>query len=232
MNSVAEENQKSMEYLLSTNKRLSGLTFNNNTLFYQGNQIDLKDLNIKLLIFHNKYDKLPIDLKEDKIDAETFFNIIKINTYKIQEEESSKDKLLNYALKYLNNDLQEDNNNYDIISTGNYFQLANNKNALKNNELSQINQYEKFACILMQYVSEKDIDDYLISEQRTLIINYITKCKELIQNGIENDITLKYQDMVKEADNAKLVLIKKQNVLQRKTGFTNALLVIFLIVII
>lgn len=231
MNSVAEDNQKTIEYLLNKNKRLKGLNFKNNTLSYKDQSVVLNELNIKTLIMQNKYDRLAIDLNEDKIDAQDLFNIIKINTFKIQEEDNNQNNLLNYALEFLNKDLKEDNIEYDIISTSHYFNLAKKKNALKNIDLARVNKYEIFIGELMQYIYPNDNDDYLIPTQRTLLINYLTKCKELIKNNTENDITIKYQDLLKQADNNKLKAIKKQDAIQNKAGFTSAIIVIVIIII-
>ena len=231
MNSVFEENQKTMEYLLTKNSNLYGLNFKDNILYYKDRTIDLKDLNVKLIIMHNPYDRLATDLKEDKVDARTFFDIIKINTFKIEEEEPKSNKLINYALELLNSELKENSNNYDIISTNHYFRLVNKKNSISNSELAKIDKYEKYVEELMQYVSPEDADDYLLFEQRNLVIPYMSKCDELIEKGIENDVTTKYQEIEANVKNEKINLIKEKNRLERKAGFANATLVIILILI-
>ena len=231
MNSVIEENQKTMSYLLENNIQLRSLSINNNILTYKDESINLKDLNIKLIFMQNPYDRLAIDLKEDKVDAKTFFDVIKINTQVIEEEEPTKNKLMNYALELLNSDLKEHTSDYDIISTTHYFRIADKKNSLNNSDLAKIDKYEKYVELLMQYVCPNDVDDYLLFEQRNLVIPYMSKCDELIEKSIVNDITTKYQDIESRVKSEKTELIKAKNRLERKAGFAYASIVIFLIVI-
>ena len=231
MNSVIEDNQKTMEYLLNNNLQLRGLFFNKNTLSYKNESFNLNDLNLKLIIMHNPYDRLAIDLKEDKVDAKTFFDIIKINTLIIEEEEPTKNKLMNYALEFLNNELKEHVENYDIISANHYFKIVNQKNSLNNSDLAKIAKFEQYVELLMQYVSPEDRDDYLLFEQRNLVIPYMSKCDELIEKGIVNDATTKYQEIESHVKSEKINLIKAKNRLERKAGFAYASIVIFLIVI-
>ena len=231
MNSVIEENQKTMNYLLENNIQLRSLSISNNILSYKDESINLNDLNIKLIFMQNPYDRLAIDLKEDKVDAKTFFDVIKINTQVIEEEEPTKNKLMNYALELLNSDLKEHTNDYDIISTTHYFRIADKKNSLSNSDLAKIDKFEKYVELLMQYVCPNDVDDYLLFEQRNLVIPYMSKCDELIEKDIVNDITTKYQDIESRVKSEKIELIKAKNRLERKAGFAYASIVIFLIVI-
>src|SRR5574344_755273 len=172
MDKIINENKKILKYLINNNDKLMNLTYGDSYLYYKDKSVDLSKVNLKLILMSNQYSKFFIDFKETKIDAQTLFDIIKINSVTIEEyNDNKKENLTNYALEFLNSDIKNEENNYDIINSEHYFRIAGNPNSLNNKDLAMLNNYEEYVYLLMGYVNNSGMDneDYLNNEQRRLV---------------------------------------------------------------
>ena len=104
-------NDQIMNTLL-TYDNLQGLKYQNNTLYYNDDSVNLENIRLSDF-FANQYSQMYVDQKT--ISAEDFFNIMKLHSLSIEptEEEIKKerdiDDLEKYALNMLSN-LKGDNN--------------------------------------------------------------------------------------------------------------------------
>jgi uncharacterized membrane protein len=232
---IAQDNGQVLNYLLENNDLLNELIYCDNYLYYKDQSIDLSETNLKLLLFGNQYGKFVADLKANKINSKALFDFIKINSVTIEDyNDNKRDNLINYALEYLNKGIKEDEDNYDIINTEHYFRIVSNPNGLDNKELASINKYEEYVALLMQYVQEnpqEDTEDYLNKEQNRLVHDYIISCKSIQESKPNSPLIAKYNDILtiaqQEKEKQKKLELKQENI----SGFANAMLVIFLMVI-
>lgn len=234
MDKIINENKKILEYLINNNDKLMDLTYGDSYLYYKDKSVDLSKVNLKLILMSNQYSKFFIDLKENKIDAQTLFDIIKINSVTIEDyNDNKKENLTNYALEFLNSDIKNEENNYDIINSEHYFRIVGNPNSLNNKDLAMLNNYEEYVYLLMGYVNNSGMDneDYLNNEQRRLVLEYLKKCYAMQNENNKSDVVVKFSDMLAKV-NAETSMQKKLELnKEKKAGYINSFLVIGLVII-
>ena len=79
---VTAYNLKRIQEIIDANNKLRGLTLSGNLLNYNGESVDVSTLNLNSIM--PEYSKLQMDIKLDNIDAKTFFEIMQINSFKIE----------------------------------------------------------------------------------------------------------------------------------------------------
>ena len=217
MNSVLLDNKIKLESIINNNDKLKDIIIKDDKLEYKNDSVDLNKLNLNTLLSDN-YSKLVHDIRYHAIYPENFFEILKINTYIIEEDTLS---LTNYALSILDS-------SYDIISF-NHFKRLLNSNILEEKDYNDITNFYKYMRLLLLQTSSDDT--YLNDKQKNLLDNYIDLMQEMLQNNQHNNASDNYLKMIDDVNQEKTKRLNKKLSLEKKDGFVNALLIIFVMVV-
>ena len=222
MISILSENVKTINNIINYSSNLKSLSVYEDKLYYNDQSVDLSKININTII--KPYSKLAMDIHMNNIDAKTFFEIIQINSFKV-EELPSKDKpqsLSNYALGLLDK-------NYDIISYQHFYQLLTKYPNLTENELSEFNNFLSYVSLLM--IQDNPDESYLNDDQRYTLTMFNNMMNYLIEKDPDNQIVTNFYKML---DDTKKENKKRTNnvlLLEKKAGYVNALIVLPFIIV-
>ena len=217
MNSVLLDNKLKLESIIENNDKLKDIIIKDNIIEYKNDSIDINKLNLNMLLSDN-YSKLVHDIRYNAIYPENFFEILKINTYIIEEDTQS---LTNYALSVLDN-------SYDIISFSHFKRLLQS-NVLEENDYNNISNFYKYIRLLLLQTSSDDT--YLNDKQKNLLDSYIDLMQSMLQNNEHNNASDNYLKMIDDVNQEKTKRLNKKLSLEKKDGFVSALLIIFIMII-
>ena len=207
MNSVLIDNQIRLKNILSSNTKLKDIKLIDEKLVYKGSSIDLNTINLNIL-FSNNYSKLVLDIKADNIYPENFFEIMQINSYKLEDE---------------------DKNNYDIINIEHFKKMLNNYSLLDEKEFKLFNNFQRYIRLLMLQTTSDDT--YLNQIQKELLDHYIELMQNMLQNNNQNKASDNYLKIVENVNQEKTNRLKRSISLEKKDGFVNALFIIIMFVV-
>lgn len=208
INSVLMDNIKILNTILKNNSKLKDISIKNDQLIYKNYSVDINKLNLNIL-FSNPYSKLILDIKTNNIYPENFFEIMKINSYKIEDDNNI--------------------NNYDIINFEHFKKITSDYYVLSEKDFFDYNNFQKYIkLLLLQTTSD---DTYLNKEQKKLLDSYLRLMQQMLQNNNRNSASNNYIKMIEDVNNEKAKRLKRSVSLEQKDGFANALLIILTMLI-
>ena len=217
MNDLIYDNSNIFYYLIKNNRNLRELGYKDNKLLLNNKSINTKNINIKELI--KPYSKLELDLKLDNITSDNFFDIILINTIKIEPNITVSNSLTDYALNFL------DNTKYDVININHFKKLLDNFHNLNEQDYKDFINFISYAKLLL--IQDNPNETYLNDEQ----LNTLNEFKNIMNNINDNTIQNIYNNIIKTCDNERTRRENKKLKLEKKDGYANAFLVIGIIVL-
>lgn len=217
MEELVNNNKDEVAKLIKENSNLQGITLEDNYLVYNGSKVNLNKLNLLYLINSKPYSKLAIDIKNNKIDAQTFFEVAEINSFSIEKNLSISEM----ALNNLSNEKTA-----DIISVNHFKMLLTAADNLSEKERMEMIIFEKYMEILMLLDDELAEENYLTPEQNYTCKAYKKNMDELITLNIKNVYVDNYLKMLTKVKNEKQMRNKLSLKKQTQAGFVNALFVI------
>ena len=221
MNDFMYDNSGLIDNLINNNRNLKELSHEENILILDNKKIDTKSINIKELI--KPYSKLELDLKNDNITSDTFFDIILINTIKVEKDNIVSPSLTNYALDLLENNYKKED--YDVININHFKTLVNNLHSLNEIDYKNLNKFIDYIKLLL--IQDNTNETYL-NEEQTYTLN---EFKNVMSNIGDETLKNKYNTLLNEAEDEKKKRENKILRLEKKDGYANALLVVAIMVI-
>src|SRR5574344_2508445 len=219
MNDLVGSNKEEISKLIKENNNLEGITLENNYLVDKNRKISLNNVNLLSLINSNPYGKLAIDLKNDRIDAETFFEVVEINSFIVEQNLT----VSQMALNKLTNE-----SNYDIISINHFEMLLNGQNHLSEKDRAERIIFQKYMELLSLLNNDGEEENYLTKEQDNTLKIYNNMMDQYITLNISNDFVENYLKLIKRVKEEKNRRTKLNLKKQTQSGFVNAFFVILM----
>ena len=146
-----------------------------------------------------------------------------INTLNVEEKNKVAPSLANYALNVLENNYNK--KEYDVININHFKTLINNYHNLEEQDYKDFNNFITYAKLLL--IEDNDNETYLNEEQT----NTLNEFKNIMNNIKNEELLSKYNNLLIECKNEQKRRENKILRLEKKDGYANAFLVIFILLI-
>ena len=209
-------NNKKIMQILTKYPNLQELKYQDNTLTYQGKNIDIS--NVNLYDFFKNYNH-PMYINQKIISAEDFFNILQTTSLIIEplDNQNNQEK------------------NYNIININHYNSILNKTNILTPLEQKELNNFNTYISNLLTY------REYLLQKELIFLkqyLNLITNIRMLEIDNPEITLTHNQQQAIDTYDFLTTNTNQEQNIISRKkvfnkppkTGYIDLILLILIII--
>lgn len=211
INSVIDNNIKILNIIIKRNNKLKDIKIDNNKLVYKNSITDINKIDLRLLLSNN-YNKFVIDIKNDNIYPENFIELIKINSYDIEDDN-------NYNIL----------NKKEIININHFKELLDNIYILSEEDYNKVKDFQNYMKLLLLQTNSDDT--YLNVKQKELLDQYLELMQDMLKNNNHNKASDFYSKMIEEVNKEKISRLKRSLSLEKKDGFVNGLLIVLIMAI-